>query len=216
MLNGTNGDFSGWEAHHILRWLLLLAGLAPFILAWIIVRDHALSWPRGEMTAVVAVVALRPDRLPGVRLQARRPEQPRAPELRDLRRAARDRPDVRRIGVALERRRARTQAAGNDLMSADPAYGPAGPQPGPRTRAHDRGGGARRGAARRHGRQGGRRPGGRRRHALRARRRADGRHRGDRRGREGRGADALQRRARRRRLSRPRSTWPSTRSRARR
>src|SRR4051794_21517804 len=56
-LNGTNGDFSGWDAHHILRWLLLLAGLAPFILAWIIVRDHALSWPRGEMTAVTAVAA---------------------------------------------------------------------------------------------------------------------------------------------------------------
>jgi hypothetical protein len=56
-LNGTNGDFSGWDAHHILRWLLLLAGLAPFILAWIIMRDHALSWPRGEMTAVTAVAA---------------------------------------------------------------------------------------------------------------------------------------------------------------
>ena len=56
-LNGTNGDFSGWDAHSILRWLLLLAGLAPFILAWIILRDHALSWPRGEMTAVVSVAA---------------------------------------------------------------------------------------------------------------------------------------------------------------
>lgn len=56
-LNGSNGDFTGWQAHHILRWLLLLAGLAPFILAWIIVRDHALSWPRGEMTAVVSVTA---------------------------------------------------------------------------------------------------------------------------------------------------------------
>ena len=56
-LNGTNGDFSGWDAHHLLRWLLLLAGLAPFILAYIIVRDHALSWPRGEMTAVVSVAA---------------------------------------------------------------------------------------------------------------------------------------------------------------
>jgi hypothetical protein len=56
-LNGHSGNFSGWQAHHILRWLLLLAGLAPFILAWIIVRDHALSWPRGEMTAVVSVAA---------------------------------------------------------------------------------------------------------------------------------------------------------------
>jgi hypothetical protein len=56
-LNGRNGNFSGWQAHHILRWLLLLAGLAPFILAWIIMRDHALSWPRGEMTAVVSIAA---------------------------------------------------------------------------------------------------------------------------------------------------------------
>jgi hypothetical protein len=56
-INGSNGDFSGWDAHPILRWLLLLAGLAPFILAWIIMRDHALSWPRGEMTAVTAVAA---------------------------------------------------------------------------------------------------------------------------------------------------------------
>ena len=28
------------------------------ILAYIIVRGHALSWPRGELTAVVALVAL--------------------------------------------------------------------------------------------------------------------------------------------------------------
>jgi hypothetical protein len=56
-LNGTNGDFTGWDAHSIMRWLLLLGGIAPFILAWIILRDHALSWPRGEMTAVVSVAA---------------------------------------------------------------------------------------------------------------------------------------------------------------
>jgi hypothetical protein len=56
-VNGTNGDLSGWDVHPILRWLLILGGLAPFILAWIIARDHALSWPRGEMTAVVSVAA---------------------------------------------------------------------------------------------------------------------------------------------------------------
>jgi hypothetical protein len=37
---------------------LLAAALAPLILAWIIARDHELSWPRGEMTAVVAMIAL--------------------------------------------------------------------------------------------------------------------------------------------------------------
>jgi glucan phosphoethanolaminetransferase (alkaline phosphatase superfamily) len=56
-INGTNGDLSGWDVHPVMRWLLILAGLAPFILAWIIARDHALSWPRGEMTAVVSVAA---------------------------------------------------------------------------------------------------------------------------------------------------------------
>jgi len=51
-------DLSGWAAHSIIRWLLLAAAAAPVILAWIILRGHALSWPRGEMTAVVAVAAL--------------------------------------------------------------------------------------------------------------------------------------------------------------
>jgi uncharacterized membrane protein len=42
----------------VLRFLLLLAALAPAILAYIIVRGHALSWPRGELTAVTALAAL--------------------------------------------------------------------------------------------------------------------------------------------------------------
>ena len=42
----------------ILRWLLLAAAVAPLILAWVILRDHQLSWPRGEMTAVVGMIAL--------------------------------------------------------------------------------------------------------------------------------------------------------------
>ena len=57
-LDGETGSFSCWEAHPVLRWLLLLAALAPFILAYIIVRRHELSWARGEMTAVVSIAAL--------------------------------------------------------------------------------------------------------------------------------------------------------------
>ena len=49
---------SGWEVHTIARWFLLAGALAPLILAWIIWRGHALSWPRGEMTAVSAIAAL--------------------------------------------------------------------------------------------------------------------------------------------------------------
>ena len=57
-IDGARGDFSAWQVHPILRWLLLLAALAPLILAWIVLRDHELSWPRGELTAVVAMTAL--------------------------------------------------------------------------------------------------------------------------------------------------------------
>jgi hypothetical protein len=57
-IDGARGDFSAWDVHPILRWLMLAAAVAPLILAWIVLRDHELSWPRGEMTAVVAMVAL--------------------------------------------------------------------------------------------------------------------------------------------------------------
>jgi hypothetical protein len=48
---------SAWETFPILRWLLLGAAAAPFILAWIVMRGHALSWPRGELTAIVGLTA---------------------------------------------------------------------------------------------------------------------------------------------------------------
>lgn len=50
-------DLSGWDAHPTMRWLLLAAAGAPLILAYIIARDHALSWPRGQLTSVVAIAA---------------------------------------------------------------------------------------------------------------------------------------------------------------
>jgi hypothetical protein len=40
------------------RYVLLLAAIAPAILSYIIIRGHALSWPRGELTAVTALLAL--------------------------------------------------------------------------------------------------------------------------------------------------------------
>jgi hypothetical protein len=52
------GARSAWQAHAILRWLLALIAIAPFVLAYIIVRDHQLSWARGELTAVLAILAL--------------------------------------------------------------------------------------------------------------------------------------------------------------
>ena len=56
--HGPNSTCTGWAALSILRFLFLIAAVAPVILAWIIVRGHALSWPRGELTAVTALVAL--------------------------------------------------------------------------------------------------------------------------------------------------------------
>ena len=52
-----NDSCSAWDTFPILRWLLLAAASAPFILAWIVVRGHALSWPRGELTAIVGLTA---------------------------------------------------------------------------------------------------------------------------------------------------------------
>src|SRR5439155_18582091 len=57
VIDGARGTFTAWQVHPMLRWLLLAAALAPLILAWVVLRDHELSWPRGEMTAVVGVAA---------------------------------------------------------------------------------------------------------------------------------------------------------------
>jgi hypothetical protein len=55
---GPNSSCTGLHSLGVLGYLLLLASIAPVILAYIIVRGHALSWPRGELTAVVALTAL--------------------------------------------------------------------------------------------------------------------------------------------------------------
>jgi hypothetical protein len=56
--HGPHTQCTGWNALEILRYLLLIAAVAPAILSWIIIRGHALSWPRGELTAVIALLAL--------------------------------------------------------------------------------------------------------------------------------------------------------------
>jgi hypothetical protein len=52
------GAHSGWQVHDVLRWALLVMAIAPFVLAYIVVRDHELSWVRGELTAVLAITAV--------------------------------------------------------------------------------------------------------------------------------------------------------------
>jgi hypothetical protein len=56
-VDGLRGDLSAWDTLSVLRFPLLPAAAAPLILAWIVIRGHALSWPRGELTAVVAITA---------------------------------------------------------------------------------------------------------------------------------------------------------------
>ena len=57
LVAGSREAVSAWQAHSLLRYLFLAAAIAPLILAYIVVRDHELSWPRGELTAVVAIAA---------------------------------------------------------------------------------------------------------------------------------------------------------------
>jgi hypothetical protein len=56
--HGPNSSCTGWAALSFIHFLLLITAVAPAILAYIIIRGHALSWPRGELTAVTALVAL--------------------------------------------------------------------------------------------------------------------------------------------------------------
>jgi hypothetical protein len=56
-ISGMKGMVSCWDAHSILRYVFLAAALAPIVLLWVTIRDHELSWPRGEMTAVIGIIA---------------------------------------------------------------------------------------------------------------------------------------------------------------
>ena len=52
---GSRDAVSAWGAHDILRFVFLAAAIAPVVLLYIVLRDHQLSWPRGEMTAVIGI-----------------------------------------------------------------------------------------------------------------------------------------------------------------
>jgi hypothetical protein len=57
VLHGTRGQFTAWQTFSKLDVLLTLACIAPFILAWIVVRGHALTWRPGEVTMIVGMIA---------------------------------------------------------------------------------------------------------------------------------------------------------------
>ena len=52
---GTNSDASAWDVFAVFDWLLLSACAAPFILCWIVMRRHELSWSPGEVTMIVGM-----------------------------------------------------------------------------------------------------------------------------------------------------------------
>lgn len=54
---GAGGTATAWATFPILRWALLAACIAPFVLAWIVARRHKLTWAPGEVTMIVGVTA---------------------------------------------------------------------------------------------------------------------------------------------------------------
>ena len=56
-INGERGEFNAFDTYGSLDWLLVAACAAPFILAWIVVRGHKLTWRPGEITMIVGMTA---------------------------------------------------------------------------------------------------------------------------------------------------------------
>jgi hypothetical protein len=56
-LHGAVGNFNAWQTFAKLDVLLMLACIAPFVLAWIVVRGHDLTWRPGEVTMIVGMIA---------------------------------------------------------------------------------------------------------------------------------------------------------------
>jgi hypothetical protein len=56
-INGLRGSFDAFATFKILDILLVAACTAPFILAWIVARGHALNWRPGEVTMIVGMTA---------------------------------------------------------------------------------------------------------------------------------------------------------------
>jgi hypothetical protein len=57
LIHSTRGDFNAFETYGIMDILLVAACIAPFVLAYIIVRGHELTWRPGEVTMIVGMIA---------------------------------------------------------------------------------------------------------------------------------------------------------------
>jgi hypothetical protein len=56
-LNGLRGEFSAFQTYAIMDILLVAACIAPFVLAYLVVRETKLSWAPGEVTMIVGMTA---------------------------------------------------------------------------------------------------------------------------------------------------------------
>jgi hypothetical protein len=56
-INGARGTFDAFQTFKLLDILLVGACTAPFVLAWIVARGHALTWKPGEVTMIVGMTA---------------------------------------------------------------------------------------------------------------------------------------------------------------
>jgi hypothetical protein len=54
--NGARGEFTAFQTFKYLDWILVAACVAPFVLAYIIVRSHSLSWKPGEVTMIIGMI----------------------------------------------------------------------------------------------------------------------------------------------------------------
>ena len=57
LINSKAGSFNAWETFSQLDWWLVAACSAPFILAYIVIRGHKLTWRPGEITMIVGMTA---------------------------------------------------------------------------------------------------------------------------------------------------------------
>ena len=54
---GGGDSVDAWQTFGLLDLVLVAAASAPFILSWIIVRGHKLTWKPGEVTMLVGITA---------------------------------------------------------------------------------------------------------------------------------------------------------------
>ena len=55
-IDSFRGKVIPWDAFQTLPIWLILVAIAPFVLAWIIIRGHEIGWNRGELTTIIGAI----------------------------------------------------------------------------------------------------------------------------------------------------------------